>query len=68
MKQSNQMMHSNQNYKVMARLKHSSKGYTKMIEVDGENFIQFKDITQKNVSSQMTQGFGFNHVFSQEDT
>lgn len=68
MKQNNQMMHSNQNYKVMARLKQSTKGYTKMIEVDGENFIQFKDITQKNVSSQMTQGFGFNHVFSQEDS
>jgi hypothetical protein len=45
MKQNNQMMHSNSNYKVMARLKHSNKGYTRMIEIDGENFIQFKDIT-----------------------
>lgn len=34
-----QLMHSNQNYKVMARLRESREDSSGMIEIDGENFI-----------------------------
>lgn len=39
-------MHSNHNYKVMARLKNTPKYNYQMIELENENFLQLKDITQ----------------------